>query len=57
MKAAMCGSGEPEKIVLIVPAYNEEDNIPLFVSTAERELVCYEWQVLFVNDGSSDGTW
>lgn len=53
----MCGSGEPEKIVLIVPAYNEEDNIPLFVSTAERELVCYEWQVLFVNDGSSDGTW
>lgn len=46
-----------KKIVLIVPAYNEEDNIPLFVSTAEQELSCYEWQVLFVNDGSSDGTW
>ena len=44
-------------LLLVVPAYNEEENIPLFVEEAERRLSEYNWAVLFVNDGSSDGTW
>lgn len=45
------------RMTLIVPAYNEEDNVPLFVQTAAQELQAYDWQVLFVDDGSRDGTW
>lgn len=44
-------------LLLVVPAYNEEENIPLFVEEAERQLSEFNWAVLFVNDGSSDGTW
>lgn len=57
MDASLPESSQRENIVLIVPAFNEEVNVPLFVSAAERELACYEWQVLFVNDGSTDDTW
>lgn len=42
---------------LIVPCYNEEENIPLFVKAAEQHLSTYDWHVLFVNDGSRDGSW
>lgn len=45
------------RMLLIVPAYNEEKNVPLFVQTAAQELQAYDWQVLFVDDGSRDGTW
>lgn len=45
------------KVFLIVPSYNEEENIPLFVQTAEKQLSDYQWKVLFINDGSTDGTW
>ena len=31
--------------------------MPLFVESAEQNLKEYEWQVLFVNDGSHDGSW
>ncbi len=44
-------------IVLIVPSYNEEENVPLFVQEAVRELESYDWQIIFVNDGSTDRTW
>lgn len=46
-----------KKIVLIVPCYNEEKNIRLFVQTAEEELSAFDWKILFVNDGSADDTW
>lgn len=45
------------KLILVVPCYNEEDNVPLFVQEAERELAAYDWQALFVNDGSADSSW
>lgn len=45
------------RVQLIVPCYNEEENIPLFVETAEKCLIGYDWHVLFVNDGSRDGSW
>lgn len=44
-------------LLLVVPAYNEEENIPLFVEEARRQLSEYNWAVLFVNDGSRDKTW
>lgn len=44
-------------MILVVPAYNEEENIPLFVQEAKRCLAAYNWSVIFVNDGSADSTW
>ena len=48
-----------KKISIIVPAYNEEESIPYL----EKRLVAlmnnmknYEFEVLFVNDGSKDRT-
>jgi len=48
---------KPE-LSLVVPVYNEEETVGLFVSTIEKLLKpitsCYEY--IFVNDGSRDGT-
>ena len=46
-------------ITLIVPCYNEEESLPLFyraVCEVAREIPEYEVTMLFVNDGSKDGT-
>ena len=51
----------PRRISILVPCYNEQDSLPLFydelnrVMTDER-LSGYEWEMLFVNDGSKDNT-
>lgn len=45
------------RLVLVVPCYNEEENIPLFVAEAGRCLSAYDWQIIFVNDGSKDQSW
>ena len=45
------------RMQLIVPCYNEEENIPLFVAAAEQNLREYDWHILFVNDGSTDNSW
>lgn len=45
------------QVLLIVPCYNEEENVALFVQSAAENLQEFDWQVLFVNDGSRDGSW
>ncbi len=46
------------KVSLLVPAYNERDNVkPLFESFAEfRRKYNLDWEMVFVDDGSTDGT-
>lgn len=46
------------RISLIVPVFNEEKTIPLFHQAARSfgPLADYEVEIVFVNDGSSDGT-
>lgn len=46
-----------KKLLLIVPCFNEEKNIPLFVEEATRILVNFDWKILFINDGSRDNSW
>lgn len=43
----------------IVPCYNEEDNIERFyLSFAESfNSSPFDWQLIFIDDGSTDGTW
>ena len=49
---------ESMKLSLIVPCYNEQEVLPLFYKEATKvlqEMAC-EYEILFVNDGSKDGT-
>ena len=48
-----------KKITIIVPSYNEEESIPYLydrLNTMMNSLNNYEFEVLFVNDGSKDKT-
>ncbi len=44
---------------VVIPAYNEEDNIPVLYERLKRVLdsLGREYEILFVDDGSLDGTW
>lgn len=44
------------KISLVVPVFNEEEAVPIFYQAVRRELIDYEVEVVFINDGSKDGT-
>lgn len=45
-------------LTLVIPSYNEEQNLPRVLADALRVCgeVCREWEVLVVDDGSTDGT-
>ena len=48
-----------KKVSLLIPAYNEEETIPLLYDELNKVLETiprYEFEILFVNDGSSDNT-
>ena len=48
------------KIAIIVPAYNEEDNLPIFFKETNeiiQNLEDYTWEFIFIDDGSDDSTW
>lgn len=44
------------KISLVVPVFNEEDTIPIFYQAVRKEMPEYEVEIVFINDGSKDGT-
>lgn len=47
-----------KKITIIVPCYNEEEAIPIFYKELKTVLenINYNYELIFVNDGSVDGT-
>ena len=46
------------KLSLVVPCYNEEKNVPLFYEAVKKDFadVNFEYELVFVNDGSHEGT-
>ena len=48
----------PHRLSIVVPMYNEVDNVEPFVTAVHQALDNYpfEWELLIVNDGSRDGT-
>lgn len=48
-----------EKISIIIPAYNEEESLPILYERIENlmnSMKNYEFEILFINDGSKDKT-
>lgn len=48
-----------KKISIIVPCYNEEEAIPLFyeeINKTSKEIKDYDFEFIFVNDGSKDNS-
>lgn len=43
-------------ISIIVPIYNEEEALPLFFEEIFKHLQAYNFELLFINDGSKDGS-
>lgn len=45
------------KVSVVIPAYNEEENLPEIAARVKEHLSeRYEQEIIFVDDGSSDGT-
>lgn len=44
------------KLSLVAPCYNEEGNVRLFCEEARKILAGVEYEIVFINDGSRDGT-
>lgn len=44
---------------IVIPAYNEEENVPLLYQKLKEVLKGFdrEYEIIFVDDGSTDGTW
>ena len=47
---------EAKRISLVIPAFNEAGNIEKCVSEIDKHLSQYNYQILFVDDGSKDDT-
>lgn len=45
-----------QSVALVVPTYNECDNILAFYKDAASALAQLDWQIIFVDDNSPDGT-
>jgi len=44
------------ELTVIVPTFNERANIPILVERLDRALAGCDWEVVFVDDNSPDGT-
>ena len=48
----------PTEVSIVVPLYNEAESLPDLVSEIEKSLTGkYEYEIIFVDDGSNDGSW
>ncbi len=47
-----------KKVSVVIPLYNEEENIPILYEKLKEVLdkEPYDYEIIFVNDGSTDGT-
>ena len=49
-------AGLPE-LSVVVPTFNERDNVTVLYRRLEATLAGIQWEVVFVDDSSPDGTW
>lgn len=46
----------PAELAIVVPAFNERQNVALLVEAVDRALGAIRWEMIFVDDNSPDGT-
>jgi len=46
----------PIDLAIVVPTYNERGNVPELIARLRRVLRGFEWELIFVDDDSPDGT-
>src|ERR1700752_2655540 len=57
------GTGHPQAradlpvLSVVVPTFNERDNVPKLYRKLEMALSGVAWELVFVDDNSPDGTW
>src|SRR5437870_912220 len=44
------------ELTVVVPTFNERNNAPLLIERLRKTLEGYDWEVVFVDDNSPDGT-
>ncbi|MBC7577063.1 MAG: glycosyltransferase family 2 protein [Tardiphaga sp.] len=54
--ASALPTGAPLRLSVIVPTFNERDNVATLVRRLDAALVGIAWEVIFVDDNSPDGT-
>ncbi len=47
---------KPLELSIVVPTLNESENVPVLIAKLEETLKGIEWEVIFVDDDSDDGT-
>ncbi|MCS7106493.1 MAG: glycosyltransferase family 2 protein [Acidilobaceae archaeon] len=45
------------KLTVVIPTYNEAENVPKLIPALRRALEGIDYELLFVDDDSPDGTW
>ncbi|MBV9008660.1 MAG: glycosyltransferase family 2 protein [Verrucomicrobia bacterium] len=57
MSAVIAGEAEgPRGVSVVVPLYNEQENVPILQRELTEALRHYDYQIIFVDDGSTDET-
>ena len=56
--SGLSGSGDSMKIVIILPTYNEKENIGLMIRALQEQFakIRHDMNILVVDDNSPDGT-
>lgn len=52
----MTGPPESPAVSVVVPLFNEEENVPILQAELAAALTGFDYEIIFVDDGSSDGT-
>jgi len=47
---------KPVELTVVVPTFNERENVPVLLDKLESALAGIEWEVIYVDDQSPDGT-
>lgn len=43
-------------VSIVVPCFNEEETVEIFLKEIQKELVEYDYEIIYINDGSHDNT-
>ena len=57
LEGAAQAAALPLELAVVLPTFNERDNVTVLYRRLEATLANVAWEVVFVDDNSPDGTW